>query len=98
LNLSPYILLSGLLPSRYKRGLKPRDYILDSEIRAGTRKAKTLSSLRLGGKFSSVAASPRCVTGRQTLQMNLKVEQIAPRGHTGRFLNGMDVPADLPAV
>src|SRR5437762_11864122 len=45
----------------YKRGLKPRDYILDSEIRADTREEKTLRSLRLCGEFFSVAASPRCV-------------------------------------
>src|SRR6266702_974517 len=45
----------------YKRGLKPRDYILDSEIRADTRKEKTLSSLRLCGEFSSVASAGRAV-------------------------------------
>src|SRR6266705_493784 len=45
----------------YKRGLKPRDYILDSEIRADTREENPLRSLRLCGEFFSVAASPRCV-------------------------------------
>src|SRR5437762_14211279 len=46
----------------YERGLKPRDYILDSKSGADTPEEKTLSPLRLCGEFFSVAAPPRCVT------------------------------------